>query len=86
MGKPFQSGLIFKAINLPKRRAPERCSTWVGSALTHKCYVSLERFARDKCSRLFGLIINEYEKSFYDVDFWLFKLYKKAVVDFITFY
>jgi len=28
----------------------------------------LERLARDKCSRLFGLVICDEEKKFYDID------------------
>ncbi len=37
-GKPFHPGvmLVGKFRSLPESDAPERCSTWVGSALTCK--------------------------------------------------
>jgi hypothetical protein len=53
-GKPFQSGLIFAG----KKRARERCSTRIGSGLTHKYYTRLERFNRDKHFILFGLFVS----------------------------
>ncbi len=40
------------------------CSSQVGPDLTHNYYSELERLTRDKHLGLFGLFINDEEKSF----------------------
>jgi hypothetical protein len=48
-------------------RAPERCFTWVGSALTCKHYTRLERLARDKRCSLLQTVVTYGHKKFYNI-------------------
>ncbi len=42
---------------------------WIGSNLTRKYYTRLEWLAWSKCSSLFGFIVSNKEKKFYNTDY-----------------
>ncbi len=68
LDKPFQHCLIIEDRSgaYPRRdkRAFERCATRVGYGLTYKHHVTLERFASDKHSSLFGPFVRSEGKIF----------------------
>ncbi len=53
-----------KAGSYPLSRAPEMCFTQVGSDLTGKHYIHLEKLATDKCSSLLQKFVNYGENIF----------------------
>ncbi len=48
--------------------AHERCSTQVGSGLTHKYKTRKEMLARDEHPSVFGPFVSKSEKKFYKID------------------
>jgi hypothetical protein len=63
---PFQPTLMFahKVRSLPESGVLKRCFTRVGSSLTHKHYIRLEKPIRDKHSSLLRTLLNYSRKKF----------------------
>jgi hypothetical protein len=59
---------VGKARNLPWSGALERCFTQVGSSLTCKHKIRLEKFTRDKHSSLLEKFVNYSPKKLYNID------------------
>ncbi len=73
-GKPFQATQVGEARSITYCEAPERCSPWVGSGLTHKHQTRLERLARDNHSKLIQKFVNYGHKKFYRIGSWFEKI------------
>ncbi len=69
-GKLFKPSLMVvgKARAYPRGQHLKRCSTWVGSNLTHKHYTKLEKLATNKYSSLLRRFINYSHKKFYNIE------------------
>jgi hypothetical protein len=62
LGRPFQSSLMY--VGKARRRANERCFTWVGYSLTCKHQAGRESFAKVRHSSLLLTFVNYEGKSF----------------------
>jgi hypothetical protein len=68
--RPFRLSLTFadKVRSLLKGSMPERCSTKIGSRLTHKHSTWLVKLTRDKHSNLLPTFVNYGSKKFYVIE------------------